>query len=48
VDLLGGGVIECDPSPGRIFIVRPSHTFGQFATAIDAAFARWDLSVAPA
>jgi hypothetical protein len=44
VDLLGGGGIECDPSPGRIFIVRPSHTFEQFATAIDAAFARWDLS----
>lgn len=44
VDLLGGGGIECDPSPGRIFIVGPSHTFEQFATAIDAAFARWDLS----
>lgn len=44
VDLLGGGGIDCDPSPGRIFIVGPSHTFEQFATAIDAAFARWDLS----
>ena len=44
VDLLGGGGIDCDPSPGRIFILRPSHTFAQLATAIDAAFARWDLS----
>jgi hypothetical protein len=25
-------------------IVGPSHTFAQFAVAIDAAFARWDLS----
>jgi hypothetical protein len=44
VDLLGGGGIDCDPSPGRIFLVRPSHTFAQLATAIDAAFGRWDLS----
>lgn len=44
VDLLGGGGVRCDPSPGRVFIVGPSHTFEQFAEAIDAAFARWDLS----
>jgi hypothetical protein len=44
VDLLGGGGIECDPSPGRVFIVGPSHSFERFAEAIDAAFARWDLS----
>jgi len=44
VDLLGGGGIDCDPSPGRIFLVGPSHTFEQFAEAINAAFARWDLS----
>jgi hypothetical protein len=44
VDLLGGGGIDCDPSPGRIFIVGPSHSFELFAEAIDAAFARWDLS----
>jgi Plasmid pRiA4b ORF-3-like protein len=25
-------------------LVGPSHTFGQFADAINAAFARWDLS----
>ena len=44
VDLLGGGGIDCDPSPGRVFIVGPSHSFEAFAEAIDAAFARWDLS----
>ena len=44
VDLLGGGGIVCDPSPGRIFLVGPSQSFEQFAGAIDAAFARWDLS----
>jgi hypothetical protein len=44
VDLLGGRGETCDPSPGRIFIVGPSHSFEQFADAIDAAFARWDLS----
>jgi hypothetical protein len=44
VELLGGGGIECDPPPGRIFIVGPSHSFEQFAQAIDAGFARWDLS----
>ncbi len=44
VDLLGGGGITCDPAPGRIFIVGPAHTFEQLAGAIDAAFARWDLS----
>jgi hypothetical protein len=44
VDLLGGGGIECDPTPGRVFIVGPAHTFEQFANAINAAFARWDLS----
>jgi Plasmid pRiA4b ORF-3-like protein len=32
------------PSPGRIFIVGPSHTFLALADAINAAFARWDLS----
>lgn len=44
VDLLGGGGLVCDPPPGRIFIVGPSHTFEQFAEAINVAFARWDLS----
>lgn len=44
VELLGGGGIDCDPPPGRVMIVGPSHTFAQLAEAIDAAFARWDLS----
>jgi hypothetical protein len=44
VDLLGGGGIECDPPPGRVVIVGPAHSFAELAEAIDAAFARWDLS----
>src|SRR3954447_10282470 len=42
VELLGGGGIDCDPPPGRDFLVGPGHTFAQLATAIDDAFARWD------
>jgi hypothetical protein len=44
VDLLGGRGIELDPTPGRVMIVGPSHTFEQFAESIDSAFARHDLS----
>lgn len=33
-----------EPSPGRIFMVGPSHTFLALADAINAAFAGWDLS----
>jgi hypothetical protein len=44
VDLLGGRGIELEPTPGRMMLVGPAHTFEQFAEAIDAAFARWDLS----
>jgi hypothetical protein len=44
VDLLGGRGIELDPAPGRVFLVGPSHSFEQFAEAIDTAFARWDRS----
>lgn len=44
VDLLGGRGIDCEPSPGRIFIVGPQHSFGDLPEAIDAAFARWDLA----
>lgn len=44
VDLLGGGGIDYEPPPGRIFIVGPRHSFGDLAEAIDTAFARWDLS----
>jgi hypothetical protein len=44
VDLLGGLGERLEPSPGRIFIVGPSHTFLGLADAINGAFARWDLS----
>ena len=36
--------LECETRPGRIMLVGPSHSFAEFAEAIDAAFARWDLS----
>lgn len=44
VELLRGCGTVCEPSPGRIFIVKPGHSFQQLAHAINAAFARWDLS----
>lgn len=44
VELEGGRDIECDPSPGRVFIVSPRHSFADLADAINSAFARWDLS----
>jgi Plasmid pRiA4b ORF-3-like protein len=44
VDLLGGLGGRLGRSPGRVFIVGPAHTFAALADAINAAFARWDLS----
>ncbi len=44
VELVGGRDIECDPAPGRIFMVGPRHTFADLAEAVDVAFARWDRS----
>lgn len=44
VELLSGVTTECDPAPGRVFLVGPRHTFQQLARAINLAFARWDLS----
>jgi hypothetical protein len=44
VELLGGGGIDCNPPPGRTMLVGPRHTFADLASAIDQAFARWDLS----
>jgi len=42
VDLVQGRGEPCWPRPGRLFAAARSHTFGQLATAIDDAFARWD------
>lgn len=42
VELVGGGGADIWPRPGRIFATARSHTFAQFADAIDTAFARWD------
>jgi len=44
VELEGGRDIECDPQPGRIFMVGPRHSFADLAEAVDLAFARWDRS----
>jgi hypothetical protein len=44
VELLGGRGEQLWPWPGRVFAVGPSHTFAQFADAINTAFARWDRS----
>ncbi len=44
VELVGSAEIECDPQPGRIFVVGPGHTFLALAEAIDTAFARWDVA----
>lgn len=44
VELLGGGGKGFWPYPGRVFAVGPSHTFEDFADAINTAFARWDRS----
>jgi hypothetical protein len=44
VDLVSGRGRYLWPRPGRAFVAAPAHTFQQLATAIDLAFARWDLS----
>ncbi|MEJ7570306.1 MAG: hypothetical protein WKF41_18845 [Gaiellaceae bacterium] len=44
VELEVGRDIDCQPPPGRVFLVGPSHSFAALAAAIDSAFARWDLS----
>lgn len=44
VELLSGLYAECDPAPGRVFLVGPRHTFEQLARAINVGFARWDFS----
>lgn len=44
VQLLGGRGEALWPRPGRIFAVGPTHTFQDFADAINTAFARWDVA----
>ena len=44
VELVSGRGTDFWPRPGRIFAAARSHTFDQLATAIDLAFARWDLA----
>ncbi len=44
VELECGAGIQCDPPPGRIFLVGPGHSFLALAESIDAAFARWDVA----
>ena len=42
VELVEGRGVRLWPRPGRVFAAAGNHTFAQFATAIDDAFARWD------
>src|SRR6267378_2285056 len=44
VELVQGRGERYWPRPGRLFAAAPSHSFAQFAGAIDDAFARWDRS----
>ena len=44
VELIEGRGERCWPRPGRLFAVSTNQSFGQLATAIDDAFARWDRS----
>lgn len=45
VELVSGGEHgDFWPRPGRTFVAARTHTFEQFAEAIDDAFGRWDLA----
>ncbi|GGL12603.1 IS1096 element passenger TnpR family protein [Mangrovihabitans endophyticus] len=44
VELVSGRGADFWPRPGRDFAAARSHTFDQLATAINLAFARWDLA----
>jgi hypothetical protein len=44
VRLMHGRDIECDPAPGRVFLVGPRDTFADLAAAVNLAFARWDIA----
>ncbi|GAA3394150.1 hypothetical protein [Cryptosporangium minutisporangium] len=43
VELIAGHGQPLWPRPGRLFAVARSHTFAEFAAAVDQAMARWDL-----
>jgi hypothetical protein len=43
VELIGGAGERLDPPPGRDFLASSSFSLAELATAIDAAFARWDI-----
>jgi hypothetical protein len=44
VELVSGRGSDMWPRPGRVFAAARSHSFAQFARAVDGAFARWDLA----
>ncbi|HKB18859.1 MAG TPA: hypothetical protein VKF28_07465 [Candidatus Dormibacteraeota bacterium] len=44
VELVGGRGEQFWPRPGRFFAAASTHSFARLATAIDNAFARWDIS----
>ncbi len=44
VVLRGESADDLAGPPGRDLLVSSAHTFAELATAIDRAFARWDLS----
>jgi Plasmid pRiA4b ORF-3-like protein len=44
VELVSGHGADLWPRPGRVFAAARSHSFAEFATAIDLAFGRWDLA----
>ncbi|MFB7294044.1 IS1096 element passenger TnpR family protein [Actinacidiphila glaucinigra] len=44
VELVSGHGADLWPRPGRVLAAARSHSFAQFATAIDLAFGRWDLA----
>ncbi|WSS99885.1 plasmid pRiA4b ORF-3 family protein [Streptomyces phaeochromogenes] len=44
MELVSGHSADLWPRPGRVFAAARSHSFAQFATAIDLAFGRWDLA----
>jgi hypothetical protein len=42
VELVSGAGHKFDPSPGRVFLVGPGHTFLDLYEAIESSFGRWE------